>query len=186
MYLGLDLASRLTGWCCGRPDSIPECGTWEMPPVRNPDGSHDYGELLCGLQDYLNVTYIRFRFTHVAYESPILITRRTDRRAVDSLAKLRLLYPLGPFVQWWCRRREIPCVEKTVAAIKTEITGNRHADKADLVAQAQKCGLILPPGEKAKDAADAWGCWVLLVRDLDRKASAEWDRRIWSPRGALL
>jgi hypothetical protein len=55
-----------------------------------------------------------------------------------------------------------------------------------LVAIAQKCGLQLPPGDPAKDAADAWGAWLLLLRHQHPAASREWDTRIWTPKGALL
>lgn len=189
MLLGLDLASRLTGWCAGDGRQVPQCGAWAFPKV---DG--DYGLLLCTLEDYLNAAHARFAFQALAYEAPILITRGRrgadpfqERTFGDTLAKLRLLYPLGAFVEWWCRRRGVECFEVTVSDIKREVTGNRHAEKQDLIAIAEKCGLQLPsPSQGADDAADAFGAWLLLLRAFDKTLSAEWDRRIWTPRGALL
>lgn len=204
MLLGLDLASRLTGWCCGDGASVPDCGAWAFPKITSEDGA-DYGLLLATLDDYLNVAHARFAITAVAYEAPILITRPRrgdpglaagsapiwdpvhDRGFGDTLAKLRLLYPLGPFVEFWCYRREIPVFEVTVAEIKREVAGHRHAEKQDLIAVAQKCGLALPSASAgADDAADAFGAWLLLLRATDKNLSAEWDRRVWSPRGSLL
>lgn len=182
MLLGLDLASRLTGWCAGDGSGVPEVGAWTFPPV---DG--DYGLLLATLEDYLDVAFGRFAPTEVAYEAPILIARgKGKRRYGDKLSTLRLLYPMGAFVEWYCRRAGTPCYEVTVSEIKREVTGNSYAAKDDLVAVARHCGLQLPPGESAKDAADAWGAWLVLLRTTDKALSAAWDRRIYTPRGALI
>jgi hypothetical protein len=186
--LGLDLASRLTGWCAGDGAQIPQCGAWKFPPI---DG--DYGLLLATLQDYLDAVFGRFTPGAVAYEAPILIARRRgvdpldERGFGDTLGKLRLLYPMGAFVEFYCRRAGVPCYEVTVAEIKKEVTGNRYAEKQDLIGIAEKCGLVLPSvSNGADDAADAFGAWLLLLRSHDKARSAEWDRRIWTPRGALL
>lgn len=184
--LGLDLASRLTGFCVGDGSAVPEVGAWEMPRARTDDG-YDYGRLLAGLEDYLDIPFKRFRIEAVAYEAPILITRRGDNRPyVDNLNKLRLLYPLGAFVEWYCFRAGVPCYEVTVQSIKSEVTGNHIAPKGDLVAVAKQCGLRLPDGPGIEDAADAWGAWLLLLRATDKHMSAAWDQRIWTPKGALL
>lgn len=180
--LGLDLASRLTGWCCGDGQVVPECGAWAFQPVKG-----DYGLLLATLEDYLDVAFIRFSPGAVAYEAPILVARgRGGRQYGDKLSTLRLLYPMGAFVEWYCRRAGVPCFEVTVSNIKKEVTGNAYAPKGDLVAIAEKCGLKLPAGPGAMDAADSFGAWLLLLRHHDKTRSLEWDRRIFTPRGALL
>ncbi len=181
MMLGLDLASRLTGWCCGSGSVIPACGAWPFPEI---DG--DFGLLLATLEDYLNVAHRRFAFDAVAYEAPILVARGKGRRYGDKLSTLRLLYPMGAFVEWWCRRNDVACWEVTVSAIKKEVTGNAYAPKDDLVAIARKVGLVLPSGDAAKDAADAWGAWLLLLRYTNPELSRAWDKRIFTPKGALL
>lgn len=189
MLLGLDLASKLTGWCAGSGETIPECGAWALPSARNDDGSYSYGRMLCGLEDYLEIAKRRFGITDVAYEAPILVTRRADdpdRQFGDNLNKLRLLYPLGAFLEWWCERNGITCAEVTVQAIKSEVTGNHIAPKGDLVAVARHCGLRLPEGPGIDDAADAWGAWLLLLRATDAKVSATWQDRIWRLKGGLL
>lgn len=182
MLLGLDLASRLTGWCAGSGPAVPACDAWEFPPING-----DYGLLLTTLEDYLDVVFGRFQPEAVAYEAPILIARgRGAHRYGDKLSTLRLLYPMGAFVEWYCLRRSVPCFEVTVSEIKKEVTGNAYAPKDDLVAIAEKCGLALPNGPGSMDAADAFGAWLLLLRHYDKARSAEWDRRIWQPKGALL
>lgn len=185
--LGLDLASRLTGWCAGGGAQIPECGAWELTPAKQDDGSYEFGRMLGSLEDYLDVVFQRFAPTAVAYEAPLLITRRRGGGGFgDNLGKLRLLYPLSAFVEWYCFRAGVPCFEVTVQAIKKEVTGNHLAEKDDLVAVARKCGLALPKGEAAKDAADAWGAWLLLLRHYAPDLSRDWDKRVWTPAGAML
>lgn len=185
--LGLDLASRLTGWCCGDGAQLPHCGAWEFDPCEG-----DYGKLLAQLEDYLNVAHRRFAFTAVAYEAPLLVTRKYRdghgqvHEVRDKLSTLRLLYPLGAFVEWWSLRQGLPYWEVSVTDIKKEVTGNVYAVKDDLVAIARKVGLELPAGEGAKDAADAWGAWLLLLRYMEPELSRAWDSRIWRPRGTLL
>lgn len=191
MLLGLDLASRLCGWCAGDGAQLPDCGAWELESAKNEDGSYEFGRMLASLEDYLGIAFRRFQPEAVAYECPLLIPKRFDpktQRMVpgDNLGKLRLLYPLSAFVEWYCFKSGVPCYEVTVAAIKKEVTGNAYAEKDDLVAVARKVGLALPAGEGAKDASDAWGAWLLLLRAFNPEASREFDRRIWTPKGAML
>lgn len=190
MYLGLDLASRLNGWCCGDGRGPIACDAFDLGPCRRADGSHNYGLMLRELGRYLTTLHGRFQFTHLAYEAPILIPRRRggdgETLPGDTLGKLRLLYPLGAFVEFWALTRGVDYREKTVGAIKAEVTGDQHADKDAMVAAAYRAGVALPPGEEAKDAADAWGVWLLLLRDVDKRASAEWDHRLAGARGRLL
>lgn len=182
MLAGLDLASRLCGACVGDGAGLPHADTWEFAPC-----GEDYGALLVQLDDYLTVTHTRFGIEAVAYEAPILIARgRNGERYGDNLRKLRLLYPLGAHVEFWCKRRAIPCFEVSIAAVKKEVTGNAYAAKDDMVAIARKIGMQLPPGEKAKDAADALGAWLLLLREMNPAKSQDFDRLIWTPKGALL
>lgn len=180
--LFLDLASKLTGWCAGDGHAIPDCGAWKFPDV-----GADYGLLLETLEGYLDVAFQRFAPDAVGFEAPILIARgKGNRRYGDKLSTLRLLYPMSAFVEWYCRKAKVPCAEVLVSQIKKEVTGNSYAAKDDIVAVARKCGLILPTGPGAMDAADAWGGWLLLLRHYDKATSAEWDKRIWTPKGALL
>jgi hypothetical protein len=138
------------------------------------------GDLLVQLEALLVTLHNRFGFTAIGFEAPILVANR------DTVQKLRALYSLGGFVEYWGAVHSIPCVHKSVPEIKRELTGNAFAEKGDMVAVARKVGLSLPPGEAAKDAADSFGVWLLVLRDHNRGLSAEWDRKVWTPRGALL
>lgn len=198
--LTLDLASKLSGWCCGDGRQVPACGEWPFPPIKDADGSSNYGVLLATLEDYLDVVFRRFSPDVVGFEAPLLITRgrrrapahapafdpEDERTFGDTLGKLRLLYPMGAFVEWYCLRQGVPCHEVSVGDIKAEVTGDRYAEKDELVVIARRCGLILPEGDGARDATDAWGGWLILLRAYEPELSAEWDSRIWTSRGALL
>jgi Holliday junction resolvasome RuvABC endonuclease subunit len=179
MYLGLDLASRLTGWCAGAGDVDPQLGVWKFDPCEG-----DYGFLLDQLHDHLSICLDRFRPEVVGYEKPILVTTGRGSPYGDSLERLRMIYPLGAFVEWMCRTRGIRCFEVTVGEVKKTVTGSGRADKADVVAIARKVGLTLPPKTAgAGDASDAWGVWLFLLRHFNRERADAWARRIGGPNG---
>lgn len=185
--LGLDLGSRLSGWCAGDGAGVPEVGALEFGSIGNPLDGWDYGLLLDSFDEKLTAIFGRFpEIEAVVYEAPIHIPKGQSRPYGDTLHKMRLLYPMGAFLEFACRRREVECFEVQIADIKCEVTGNRHAEKDDLVAVAEKCGLGLPAGDARKDAADAWGAWLLGLRYYDKLRSQEWDRRIGASQGALL
>jgi hypothetical protein len=191
--LGLDPASRSFGWTCGAGDRVPDCGAWDIPSVSFEAGGADYGQLLSTLKTYLDVAFRTYPdIGAVGYESPLLIKQRRDKNGEslygDTLAKLRLLYPLGAFVEWYCRDiAHVPCHEIGVQEAKTEITGNRNAEKEDIALIAEKCGLVLPKGKPQRhDASDSWAVWKRLLRYYDPNLSAAWDKKIHTPRGALL
>lgn len=181
MLVGLDLASRLTGWCAGTGETVPACGAWEFG-----DHGTNYGatnqELVKGLE-FLRMTY---NPTVMLYEAPILRIDHREGFRSDSLHTLRKLIPLGVRVEEYCLDHGILCVEDNVKAIKKQLTGDQHADKKAMVAVARRVGLQLPAGEGAKDAADAFGCWYVAVRDYARHYLPRWDRAIWSPRGTFI
>ncbi len=127
----------------------------------------------------------------IGYEAPILVTRRFDPRTgtmrgrTDDPLTIRKIYSLGGHTEFVCRRRGIECSEIELHDVKAELTGNRMADKDAMVAVARKMGLTLPD-EGFKDAADAFGGWLYMLRHYDKAASRRWDAAIWSGRGALL
>lgn len=186
ILLGLDLASRLSGYCVGDGAGLPEAGAWAFPSLTDEDGT-DYGLMLEVLETYLDTVFDRFDVGAVAYEAPILITHANkNREYVDTLHKLRLLYPLGPFVEWYCRtRKRVPCHEIPVPEVKTEVTGDSNAKKEDIAFVAERCGVVLPKVGRL-DGADAWAVWKRLLRHYDPAASARWDSRIYGSRGGLL
>lgn len=186
MLLGLDPAPHLTGYCVGDGSVPPIAGAWSLPDVTTKEGA-DYGWLLDSLHDYLDITFNRFpNISAAGYESPILMTRGPGRPYGDKLSTLRLIYPLGPHIEWYCRRiAHVPCHEITLQDAKKEITGNVHAEKEDIALLAEKCGVILPKAGR-HDAGDGFAVWKRLLRNYDRVQSERWDVLIRRPKGALL
>lgn len=177
-----DIATRLTGWCSGTGETVPECGAFPFDQVGT-----DLGALGAAFWSALDMHFARRQPTRVVYEAPILITGKTgDPARTDKLLPLRKIYGMGLLLETYCLQRGVPCNEVTISAVKKEVTGNRHADKDAMVAVAARCGLQLPTGPAAKDAADAWGAWLIGIRHYNRSVSASWDRRIHSRRGDLL
>jgi Holliday junction resolvasome RuvABC endonuclease subunit len=186
ILVGIDIGSRLTGWCVGDGAGIPEADAFSFDKIGNPLDGWDYGGLLAQLEDQLAALLLRTNFGAVVYEAPIHIPKGQSRPYGDTLHKMRLLYPMGAFLEWWCMRRGISCHEVAIADIKHEVTGDRFADKDELVAVAAACGLKLPSGDARRDAADGWGAWLLGLRYYDPLRSQEWDARIRGQRGGLL
>lgn len=180
---GLDLATRLCGWCTGAGDDVPACGAWEFSYVAD-----DIGRMLDQLDHALRVHVERYRPTKVIYEAPILRVRRPDQEEgfTDDLLKIRKLYNLGGHLEWRCRTWGIGYAEVSIQAIKKELTGDRHADKDAMVEVARLLGIQLPEGEGAKDAADAAGAWLKGVRKWNPEMVARWDAKLYPLRGALL
>lgn len=185
MILCLDLATRLNGWCAGDGSKVPACDAFKLD-----QHGEDIGAMLAELDAKLCALMDRFSPALVCYEAPILPQnrRKGDGGAVmGSLLVRRKLMSLGSFVEYRCHMRGVSCAEAGVQAIKRELGGKSHASKDDMVAAALKCGVPLPETEAAgrKDAADAFGIWLLALRHTDKARSAEWDRRLYSSRGAL-
>jgi hypothetical protein len=64
---------------------------------------------------------------------------------------------------------------------KNELAGHAGAGKDEMVLAARRAGIALPPGDEAKDAADAFAAWLVNVREnAPRQWRDYWDRRIWS------
>ncbi len=201
--VGLDIATRLTGWTAGSGDALPVCDVMRFPFVDD-----DYGRLIDLFDQNLCALTERFRPGAFIYEGPILVVNRKKRKTdagwvtaahnggppmvddggghTDTPMVLRKIYGMGTHLEFFCRRRGIECSEVTLQAIKKIVTGDHQAEKDRLVEVALKCGLTLPSGPAKKDAADSWGAWLLGLQHYNPAASRRWDTKIWSPRGALL
>lgn len=184
----LDPGSKRTGWAYGDGSRLPRVGAWSFPQT-----GKNYGHVLACLADALELHIDTYRPDEVAYESPIIIfnQRYKDangiwRKRNDNLATLRKTIPLGPRIEEVCWRHKIPCWETSIDSTKKELAGFGGATKDDMVAAALKLGVTLPPGEGAKDAADALAGWLLQLRLRDRTASVKFDQALWSSRGTVL
>lgn len=183
---GFDLATRLTGWCAGDGEELPACGAYQFPMYGD-----DLGALGKHWDDYLQIHFARFNPTRVIYEAPILVVNHRGRgpgRRTDDMGKLRKLYGMGFYLEAFCKKRGVPCAEESLQALKSQLTGNRHASKGDMVFVAQKVGLELPPNKAQgmEDAADAFAAWLCGIRHHNKALSARYDSLIWGRRGALL
>lgn len=175
-----DLASRLTGWCSGSGDALPVCGVWEFSAA--PD---DLGGLLRQFRIALDQHFLAFDPVLVAYEAPILVVNN-EKRGTDKLAKIRRLYAMGAFLEYYCLERGVKCVEASPQAIKKALTGNFRADKTAMVAAAKRIGMTLPTGPGEEDAADAFGLFLLLLSTVSRDKMQRFDKALWGARGAFL
>jgi len=183
MLLALDLATRLNGWCGGDGSTVPVASAFKLD-----QHGEDIGAMLVELESNLNALIDRFQPTLVVFEAPILPSGgRRGQNVMGSLLMRRKLMSLGSFVEFVCKKRGIPCAEESVRAIKRELAGTTKASKDDMVAAAIKCGVKLPEALAAgrEDAADAFGLFLLALRHTNKALSAEWDRKLWSSRGAL-
>lgn len=176
------------GWCSGDGEHLPICGTWRLTQAGD-----NYGRMLAELADVLVMHIEQHRPDEVAYESPIIIfnQRYKDRegqwrRRNDNLATLRKTIPLGPRIEEVCWRKGIPCGETSIESVKKELAGFAKADKAAMVAAAEKLGITLPEGPAAEDAADACGGWLLFLRMRSRHLSAKFDAALWGGRANTL
>jgi hypothetical protein len=173
---GLDIATRLTGWCVGSGADTPKAGAWQFPQVHE-----EYGQLIDLFDRALETHVELYRTTTFIYESPILT--RTDH-----LQTVRKIYGMGTHLEFFARRKGIRCVEEDLRKIKLELGGSFRSGKADMVAAAEKLGIALPKTQAAgrEDAADAAGAWLVGVRHYARRYQEQWDRLLYSSRGALL
>lgn len=182
MILAFDLATRTTGYCAGTGEVRPEAGNLKFDQTGD-----SLGQLGIAFWSAAGALFDRFKPTLVVYEAPILVIKgKMGAGRTDRLPVVRKLYGMGFLLETMCELRGVPIAEVGLHAIKREVTGQSHADKDAMVAVARRCGLTLPDGVGARDAADAWGAWLIGLRHNNKEASARWDRLIWSRRGALL
>lgn len=177
MLLGLDPGTRLMGWCVGNGEQLPLCGAWPFERY----GEENLGGLMHALNDNLTRICGRHGVTVVAYEQPI-------KKPHDSRSMLRRTYGLGAHIEWFCHVRGIPCFEVDLHDGKQALAGSRGAEKDDMVAAAEKLGLALPEtnAEGRKDAADAAGIWLALLRAQNPRLLSRFDQVLWGRRGVLL
>lgn len=184
MILSFDLATRLTGYCAGNGHTHPVADAFRMA-----QHGEDIGAMLGELDEKLNILIDRFHPTLIVFEAPILPSGgRRGQTVMGSLLTRRKLMNLSGHLEFVCNRRGITCGEEQVRTIKKELAGTTKASKDDMVFAAEKLGIVLPETQAAgrEDAADAVGIWLLGLRHVNRALSAQWDRRLYSARGAML
>lgn len=181
--LTLDLAT-CTGWCEGTGEELPQVGHLKLPPavggVRGP-AFHMLRRWLVG-------TVERMR-THgdvaVLFEQPILPKAFVKNGRIiypTNIETTLMLQGLVAIVEEACFELGVECHYIDVSSAKRELAGRGSAKKIDMVYVAQKVGLKIA----VHDEADAFAVFLVGLRHYNPKASREFDRLIWSSRGALL
>lgn len=166
--------------CCGDGSEPPVTDAWLFPEVTSKQGA-DYGLLLDALDLFLQGAFRRWPdIAAVGFEAPILIGKSVGSKHASKLSTLRLLYPMGAFVEYFCRRCNIPCHEVGVQEAKAEVTGKPNAKKEEVSLLAEKCGVKLPVIGR-HDAGDSWSVWARLLRYYDPAAAERLAKQIYGP-----
>lgn len=182
MLGAFDTGPHLTGWCVGDGSQIPEVGVWEFT-----EEGDDYGALGCQLLRKMTAFHAEYAPDEVCYEAPLHIVKKAGRPGrTDTLPFLRRRYGMDFLIETFFVNKGATVRQIDLRWIKKELTGDVYGDKKDMVAVARRIGLALPPGDGAKDATDAFGAWLVRLREIDPKASAHWDEIVRGQLGALL
>lgn len=173
MLAFFDQATIRCGFCIGDGRTNPNCGTFHLPGMQG--GKH--GQLLQAFEEHLNNLRISNDIRVIGYESPIINKR------LDTVAKIRGLYSVAAFLEYFAVKHRIEVVEVSPAAVKSSLTGIHNATKDQMVAIAKRAQIPLPANKQDQlDAADAFGGWLLLLSLYDTKTRAKWDQRLLTGR----
>lgn len=179
MILGLDQGIKLTGWCVGAGDGVPTAGAWRFDHIDPNDTPLLYSEYKSAFHRLL----ARFpAVSQVIYEAPFIDRYR------DKVTSLRRRFGIDAVLELTCHEQNLIVEESPFGQLKRALAGFAKADKDDMVATALKLGVALPKtkADGREDAADAVAAWLIGVRHYAPRFQPEWDRRLYSPRGALL
>lgn len=208
MLLTLDLATS-TGYCMGDGSDLPSLGSVRMPDTKEDVGSFldfffrwfhrlvtdaqaecgpdlitrpgPYGAVLENPKDVI-----------IVFEAPLLPRARIDPdptkggrliQAPVSIATTRKLQGLAGVAEMVAVQRGCLVEEVYGATIKKALGGSGRADKPDMMAAAQRCGMK----PKIHDEADAFGVWIVAMRAYARQYQHAWDQRLYGrPAGGLV
>ena len=175
--VGWDLGSRLCGWAVSDGERLPVAGAFRLERC-TPEAIGDMGA-----EFSTRVLEIHKQFpgsTHWVSERPLLVS--TDLRWT-----LERLYGLSMLLQTMGRKLGLVCAMVEPGSAKLEFAG-RNASKDDMVAMAERLGIVLPAhkADGREDAADACGVLKVGIRLFARKHLAQWDRAVYRRRGGLL
>jgi len=146
--LALDLATRL-GWAGGSPDGEPSYGTKVLPAT-----GEDIGRFAQAYNEWLLDMITLESPALIVFEAPILAGKTTPATA-------RKLMGLAWHTEFCCRLRDIRCAEHHLQSVKKFFAGHGNADKAAMIAAAQRQGW----SPRDDNAADALGLWAATVHE---------------------
>lgn len=170
--LGFDLSPELCGWGYAGADGL-FAGAFSLLGV-----VQDLGGQALVLEAVADQLITRFDPAMLAYEAPILLKH-------DTLLTLRNIYGLGMVLERLAATRGLPVEEVDNKRLKNFMTGDPYAKKLQVVAAAQRLGVVLPAkdSEGRRDAADGLGCALLALSVSDPAAASPWLAKL---RGGLL
>lgn len=200
-FLALDLATA-TGWCHGDGSSDPSLGTLTLSKTGEDLGpffDQFFRWLHAKITDLIEeggfetvagtygIRIVNPSDIVVTLEAPILPAARFDEKtgrmkATTNPATTRKLQGLAGVVEMVCFQRNVTCEETYISTVKKTLAGSGNANKVDMMAAAQGCGLRPP----THDAADAFGIWLLQIRTYAPEHRASWDKRLYKSFGAML
>lgn len=186
IFATFDLATQ-SAVCYGRADTMPV-----VEVVRAPGAGDNYAEFGAFYWRFFNRILDKLaallepdEFILVGFEAPILPRPKWDDKQqkmvmMTNLATTRKLGSLGVMLEAACELHSahIETRECNVKSAKVQLTGRGDASKLEMVYAARRAGIILPPGDEAKDGADAFAVFVQAVRYWAPQHYEAWLKRI--------
>lgn len=177
MIVGLDLATS-TGFAIGGGASLPRVAALRMPSTGD-----DVGAFLCFFRGWLFPTLrdlgekakAEGDVVHVVFEAPLLLNQ--DATNIATTRKLQGLAGVVEMIVTDLSGMGLPvrAYEVTLSTVKKALTGTGRAEKGDMVLAARAAGVRLSPGKEGEDEADAFGVWIVAVRNYEPQHAARWD-----------
>ena len=174
MIVGLDLATS-TGFAFGDGLSRPR-----VAAIRMPSTSEDVGSFLVFFRTFLFPLLHRLSTeasdqggrVMVVFEAPILI----DTTNIATTRKLQGLAAVVEMVVVDLKGLGFPieCREVAGSTVKKELTGSGRAEKGDMMVAARAAGITISPGKEGEDEADAFGVWLVGIRNFSPLAAPRW------------
>lgn len=206
MLLCLDLATT-TGFAYGTGADAPVLGHVRMPDTKEDVGSFldffyrwlhlkitdvqseigpdleldpsPYGARLRNKKDLI-----------IVFEAPLLPRAKIDPdptkggriiQAPVTISTTRKLQGLAGVAEMVAVQRNCLVEEVYNSTIKKHLGGSGRAEKPDMMAAAERCGLK----PKVHDEADAFGIWICAMRAYRREFQRIWDQKLYGPRSLV-
>lgn len=183
-YLFLDMATTV-GWCAGSGRGLPAVGHVTLPSPN--DGYR--GRMFLAFHGFLTAKIEALQVggstVVLGFEQPIMPKPFFKGGKIIMPTNINVtlvLQGLAAVAQLVAEQMGVTYRRYDVSAIKKELAGFGGADKDDMMFVARKVGLTID----VHDEADAFGGYLLMLREFNKAASADFDRLVWSSRGGLI
>lgn len=206
MLLCLDLATT-TGFAYGTGAEAPVLGHVRMPETKEDVGSFlDFFyrwlhlkitdvQAECGPDLLTDPTPYGAKLRNpkdliMVFEAPQLPRAKIDPdprhhgriiQAPVSAATARKLMGIAGVCEMVGIQRGLLVEEVNIMTVKKHLGGSGRAEKPDMMAAAERCGLK----PKVHDEADAFGVWICAMRAYAKQYQHLWDQRLYGPRSLV-